>query len=79
MAEAGQERREHAHQLHELTQHPGWVILTREAEKKIHALQRRLIDGKAADYAEYRDWAAHAAGMLEVFDIPERVQRAAEE
>lgn len=71
--------KEDALQLRELAKHPGWAVLTRHAEKRIHALQRRLIDGKASDYPEYRALAAHAAGMLEVFDIPDRVQNAADQ
>jgi hypothetical protein len=69
---------ERAHQLRELTLHPGWPVLVEMAEQRIHALQRELIAGKAADYAEYRSKASMAAGMQDVFALPERALRMAE-
>lgn len=37
-------------------------------------VQRRLIDGKADSYEQYKEWAGWVKGVLDVFDAPEKLQ-----
>ena len=41
---------------------------------RITGVQRRLIDGKAASFEEYKEWAGRIKGVLEVFEAPDQLQ-----
>lgn len=65
-----------AHQLHELTQHPGWAVFVhyaRHGDGMQFAQQRRVLNGSCATPEEYQRWTGWIAGSQAVLDIPATV------
>ena len=70
---------EQAHQLHELTKHPGWAILVDYAQFKIiNPAQRVVNDGNVADLAEYKKQAGFLQGVRRAVNIPVEVEALAD-
>lgn len=66
---------EDAHQLQELTRHPGWQVLTRLSGKDIEAWQTRMNSGKFKSLEEYKFCAGWLDGARQLLDVPATVQR----
>lgn len=65
---------EDAHQLHELTLHPGWQVLKRLAEQDIGAWQGRMNSGNFKSLEEYKFCAGWLEGARQLLGGPETVQ-----
>ena len=70
---------EQAHQLHELTKHPGWPILVDYANDQImRPMKYRVLnDGNIPELAEYKKLAGFLMGMHRALDIPAEVEKLA--
>lgn len=65
---------EQAHQLRELTKHPGWAVLLDYAQFKIiNPQQAKVNDGNVADLAEYKKLAGFLQGVRRAVNIPVEV------
>ena len=71
------ELQELAHQLEELTRHPGWPILVHYSNYGaggMDAQQKRLIGGHCESQEEYKRLAGWVAGANHVLTAPIRVR-----
>lgn len=71
---------EQAHQLNELTKHPGWAILMDYANYQVMApVKKRILnDTNIVDIAEYKRIAGFVIGVHRALDIPKEVQALAD-
>ena len=70
------ELQELAHQLDELTRHPGWAVLVNYAhygDGMQAQQQKRVLAGSCKTPEEYQRWTGWIAGSQAVLDIPETV------
>ena len=70
-------RQEDAHQLRELTLHPGWRVLTDQVRNQLDAKQAALIAGVPKDFAAYKWEAGWCRGALDVLEAPARAEEQA--
>ena len=65
---------EEAHQLEELTRHPGWQVFTRLAQNgdgMVAANERRVLHGNCETTDEYQKWVGWLSGARTILGIPE--------
>jgi hypothetical protein len=75
--EQARELTERAHQLDELTKHPGWAVLvdwTRHGPAGAANRQRGLLAGNAKSLEDYQYEVGWLAGAEHVLDAPQRVR-----
>ena len=66
---------EQAHQLHELTKHPGWEVLVDYCNVVMAPVKRRLLNDSGVDTLdEYKKLSGYLAGMHRVVDVPAEVE-----
>ncbi len=66
---------EDAHQLQELSNHPGWQVLLRLADGQIQAWQNRMNSGSFKTLEDYKQCAGWLDGARKLLAIPHDVQR----
>jgi len=65
-----------AHQLDELTRHPGWQVFVNYAQfgdGMMSAQQARVLNGSCKSPEEYQRWTGWIAGSQAVLNIPATV------
>lgn len=65
---------EQAHQLEELTRHPGWPVLVDFMETISRAAKLRVLNGKLMSVEEYKSVTGELIGIHKVLDAPSVVQ-----
>lgn len=68
---------EDAHELHELTKHPGWKVLERRALEWMRADKAKVLDGIVVDLAEYKRMTGKFVGAEFVLRLPEMIGESA--
>ena len=69
---------EQAHQLNELTRHPGWAVLVDYMETRMRGEKLRILNGKCTDLDDYRKMSGLLLGVHAVLDAPKVVQEIAD-
>lgn len=80
MADADTKRAliEQAHQLRELTKHPGWAVLVDFMEIRMRGDKLKVLNGKCVDLDDYRKLTGSLQGIHAVLDAPKIVQELAD-
>lgn len=65
---------EDAHQLHELTKHPGWDVLVRRTLEWMRADKQRVLDGTVSGLDDYKKMTGKFVGAHFVMDLPETIR-----
>ena len=69
---------EQAHQVYELTQHPGWEVFLdylRFSDGALAARQVQLLKGAARTWEDYQHRTGFIAGVQYAIDAPERLEQ----
>lgn len=67
---------EQAHQLGELTNHPGWAVLVDYMEVRMRGDKLKILNGNCRDLDDYRKTAGFLVGAHAVMDAPKIVNEA---
>lgn len=69
---------EQAHQLRELTAHPGWAVLQSFSHERMKATKTAVLNGNVADFEKYKQHTGWLRGIHDTLDAAETVEKMAD-
>ena len=66
---------EQAHQLTELTTHPGWEVLVSFSHERMKSTKQAVLNGHVADIEKYKQHTGWLRGIHDTLDAAETVQK----
>lgn len=65
---------EQAHQLRELTRHPGWAVLVDFSFERMKATKQAVLNGNVADIEKYKQHTGWLRGIHDTLDAAAAVE-----
>jgi hypothetical protein len=71
--QAARELLERAHQIAQLSQHPGWSVYCDYLVAQTISLQTRILDGRCTSFEDYKEKTGRVAGIRLALEAPNKL------